>query len=216
MSIYLGVGLALCSCTCSAVGYVLQKRAHLRYDAAVAAAASISAASSPSGTSAGSQPCSQDVITAPIDIITTQNNSIAAELPLDCVAVEERLPLPVNQTSPTVLPLTKADLDDTTPLPASPIINTHAPPKSYMTYWQFPAGLALLIAGTLCAAFVLGLAPQSTLAPLGSVTMILNTIFAWKFLGEAFTRIDLAAVLLMAAGTTLAVSFGKGVEPKLT
>lgn len=216
MSIYLGVGLALCSCTCSAVGYILQKRAHLRYDAAVAAAASISPASSTSGTSASSQPCYQDANAAPIDSIDVIDDSCTVKLPLDGVVVEERQPSPpISPTSPTVLPPAKGDLDIPVSAPASPIIPTHVP-KSYMTYWQFPAGLALLIAGTLCAAFVLGLAPQSTLAPLGSVTMILNTIFAWKFLGEAFTRIDLAAVLLMAAGTTLAVTFGKGVEPKLT
>lgn len=46
--------------------------------------------------------------------------------------------------------------------------------------------------------------------------MILNTFLSWRFLGEAFTHADAASVMLMAVGTTVAVLFGKGQDPKYT
>jgi hypothetical protein len=71
-------------------------------------------------------------------------------------------------------------------------------------------------AGSICAAFVFGLASQSALAPLGSVTMILNTVLAWRFLGERFTTVDAISTVLMACGTTVAVAFSKNTNTSYT
>ena len=88
--------------------------------------------------------------------------------------------------------------------------------KSYWKYWQFPAGLGFLVLGSVFAVFVFGLAGQSELAPMGAVTMIFNTILAWRFLGEPFTRIDFIATFLMGSGTIIAVAFGESSDEEYT
>jgi hypothetical protein len=53
-----------------------------------------------------------------------------------------------------------------------------------------------------------GLTPQSLLAPLSSVTLVLNTIFAPCLLGETLTALDVAATLLIVSGACISTVFG--------
>jgi hypothetical protein len=203
MSIWLGVGLALCSTACSATGYTLQKIAHNRHDKEV-----------------------QDLKRAASQESGVTTSSEGVEVSGEPAPGKEGIVVSVRPPSPSVVKH-NSDENEADAAPASPradvkeidiseVVQTTAKPKSYLMYWQFPVGLLLLVVGTLFAAFVFGLAPQSTLAPLGSVTMILNTILSWKFLGEAFTYIDAVSIGLMACGTTVAVLFGKSSDPKYT
>ena len=210
MSIYLGVGLALCSTACSATGYTLQKIAHNRVDADARKAQAI-AQQSPA-TSISTKRSESD-----------GNEPQAATAGPDTQAISDAKPTSPPADARDVLdgpPPAIADLgsasDSRQSLKHADPQEKPQKPKSFWKYWQFPAGLAFLIVGTIFAAFVFGLAPQSTLAPLGSVTMILNTIFSWRFLGESFTRVDGVSLALMAVGTTVAVLFGKSNDPKYT
>ena len=203
MSIYLGIGLALCSTACSATGYTLQKFAHNRFNAdlrAFEAGKAPSHAVSPS-TSADNGEKGHGATTAGSVDGQHSANDIAWQA-TGAVHTSSKL-----ESEPRDGPHIKYNHD----YGIGP-----QKPRSYWQYWQFPVGLAFLVLGTIPAAFVFGLAPQSTLAPLGSVTMILNTIFSWRFLGESFTRVDGVSLALMAVGTTVAVLFGKSHDPKYT
>lgn len=46
--------------------------------------------------------------------------------------------------------------------------------------------------------------------------MILNTVLAWRFLGERFTTVDAISTVLMACGTTVAVAFSKNTNTSYT
>lgn len=77
----------------------------------------------------------------------------------------------------------------------------------YYRFWQFPAGLAMLILGSIVGVVTFGLAGQAELAPMSAVTLVWNELLAWRVLRERFTRIDAISVALMAGGTTLALIF---------
>jgi hypothetical protein len=95
--------------------------------------------------------------------------------------------------------------------PGSPV-----PRVTYWRYWQFPAGLAMLIVGSVFAVVVFGLAGQAELAPMGAATMIFNELLAWRVLREPFTRVDAVATLLMGLGTTISIVFGQHVDRTYT
>lgn len=77
---------------------------------------------------------------------------------------------------------------------------------SYWRYWQFIAGMGMLIIGSIFAVAVFGLAGQAELAPMGAVTLIFNELLAWRVLRESFTRVDALSVALMGMGTTIALA----------
>jgi hypothetical protein len=60
------------------------------------------------------------------------------------------------------------------------------PPKAipYYRFWQFPAGLGMLILGSITAVFSFGLAGQAQLAPMSAVTLIWNELLAWRVRGR--------------------------------
>lgn len=69
-------------------------------------------------------------------------------------------------------------------------------------------GLALVILGSLADVAALVFAPQSVIAPLGSLTLVSNTIFAPMLLREKITKCDVVATSLIVIGAAVAVSFG--------
>jgi drug/metabolite transporter (DMT)-like permease len=73
------------------------------------------------------------------------------------------------------------------------------PLPSYM-FLQWPLGLLALVVGSAFAVVTFGLAGQAELAPMGAVTLVANTLLAWRVLGEPFTRLDALAIALMGAG----------------
>ena len=54
------------------------------------------------------------------------------------------------------------------------------PTVPYHKYWQFPAGIAMLVLGSLTAIISFGLAGQAQLAPMSAVTLLWNELLAWK------------------------------------
>ena len=78
--------------------------------------------------------------------------------------------------------------DDHTPVPPSDVASspselTKAKPISFVSNLQWVSGFVLYILGSLLAAIALNFGAQSVVAPLGSLTLVCNTILASKFLG---------------------------------
>ena len=70
------------------------------------------------------------------------------------------------------------------------------------------AGLLLVIVGAIADLVALSLAAQSIIAPIGSVTLVANVIFASFFLEETLTWLDLIGTGLVIAGAVISVIFG--------
>ncbi len=68
--------------------------------------------------------------------------------------------------------------------------------------------MGCLIGGAVLSLAVFALLGQSRAAAMASVTIAVNAILATRWLGEPFTRIDLATTLLIATGTLISVIFG--------
>lgn len=76
---------------------------------------------------------------------------------------------------------------------------------SRQTMWR--AGLGLVTAGSILDFIALIFAPQSLIAPLGSLTLVSNTFLAPILLGETIRLRDLLATAAIVAGSILAVVF---------
>lgn len=50
----------------------------------------------------------------------------------------------------------------------------------YYRFWQFPAGLAMLILGSVVGVVTFGLAGQAELAPMSAVTLVWNELLSWR------------------------------------
>lgn len=50
--------------------------------------------------------------------------------------------------------------------------------------------------------------PPSIVAPLGSITLGFNALFAWLMLGERFMALDLVGTLVAAGGAVIIAYFG--------
>jgi len=80
------------------------------------------------------------------------------------------------------------------------------PPKAipYYRFWQFPAGLGMLILGSVTAVFSFGLAGQAQLAPMSAVTLVWNELLAWRVRGRRVRAHR--GVSCMQGGSAFAVS----------
>lgn len=79
--------------------------------------------------------------------------------------------------------------------------------RPYYTRPDWIAGLLLTVVASVADFIALGLAAQSVIAPLGSLTLVANAVFAPLLLGERFTRRDALSTAFIVAGTVLTVSF---------
>jgi drug/metabolite transporter (DMT)-like permease len=79
--------------------------------------------------------------------------------------------------------------------------------ESYHSGWVWKVGLSLVVFGSVADFAALSFAPQSLVAPLGSLTLVSNVIFAPLLLKETVSRLDLAATATIIAGSVIAVSF---------
>jgi len=68
-------------------------------------------------------------------------------------------------------------------------------------------GLSLVIFGSIADFVALGFAAQTIVAPLGSLTLVSNVVFAPYFSGESVSRSDLASTMAIVFGSAIAVAF---------
>jgi hypothetical protein len=90
--------------------------------------------------------------------------------------------------------------------------------KQYMevNYAKQPlwlTGLGLVILGSIFDFAALGFAPQSVVAPLGSLTLVANVFFAPLLLNETSTRKDMLATFVIISGSVLSVIFSSHEDP---
>ena len=62
--------------------------------------------------------------------------------------------------------------------------------------------------GSLIFAISLGLGKQSLITPLQSFTLLFNSLFAWKFLKEKLTKIQILGTVIIIVGCAFAIVFG--------
>ena len=81
-----------------------------------------------------------------------------------------------------------------------------SPALAFWRYWQFPAGLGCCIAAAIFDVVSYGFAGQSTLGPIGAVTLVWVALLSWRVLREEYTRLDAASTALMLTGTAVALA----------
>jgi len=77
-------------------------------------------------------------------------------------------------------------------------------------------GLSLVIFGSIADFVALGFAAQTIVAPLGSLTLVSNVVFAPYFSGESVSRSDIASTMTIVFGSAIAVAFATHEEEQLT
>ena len=95
--------------------------------------------------------------------------------------------------------------------------NSKRPTSEQRAYTRQPGwalGLGLVIGGSLCDFAALALAAQSIVAPIGSVTLVANMVFAQYWLKETLSRRDLIGTVLIILGSVLTVAFGDHSDPE--
>ena len=88
--------------------------------------------------------------------------------------------------------------------PRSPSSSTAAVSYHRQALWRF--GLSLVVLGSLSDFIALMFAAQSIIAPLGSLTLVWNTLLAPCLLHEQVTRSDLIATAAIVMGSSLSVA----------
>eukprot|EP00475_Leptophrys_vorax_P045412 TRINITY_DN940_c0_g1_i3.p1 TRINITY_DN940_c0_g1~~TRINITY_DN940_c0_g1_i3.p1 ORF type:complete len:411 (+),score=67.61 TRINITY_DN940_c0_g1_i3:486-1718(+) len=78
---------------------------------------------------------------------------------------------------------------------------------NYCTSPVWVLGVALLIGGAIGDFLALGFAAQSTVAPLGSLTLVVNMFMARWMHGERITPIGVIATICIVAGSFLTIAF---------
>lgn len=84
----------------------------------------------------------------------------------------------------------------------------------YRSLWML--GFVGIVGGAVGDFAALGFGAQSIVAPLGSMTLVANIIFAPLMIGEKVTRSDVLATLSIVAGCTLSVAFASHKDCLLT
>jgi len=80
--------------------------------------------------------------------------------------------------------------------------------KKYSEGWMWRVGLFLVFFGSLADFAALSFGPQSLVAPLGSLTLVSNAIFAPLLLKETIGHWDVLSTALIIIGSSIAVVFG--------
>ena len=78
--------------------------------------------------------------------------------------------------------------------------------KPYYTEPVWVAGMMFIVVDAILDVLSYGLAPQSLLAPLASLTMVFNAIVAPRFLGEPISKDDYYGTFIIVAGVTLTIT----------
>ncbi len=80
--------------------------------------------------------------------------------------------------------------------------------NSVLRPYLWAIGLLFIILGSIFDFAALSYGPQSLVAPLGSLTLVSNVLFAHFLLAEDVARRDVFATFLIVAGSTIAIGFG--------
>jgi len=78
----------------------------------------------------------------------------------------------------------------------------------YLCHCQWWQGFLLHAGGSIVSAVSLGLGDQALLMPLFSITLVFNSLFAFIFLNEKLSRLQIVGTLLIVVGCAFAVAFG--------
>jgi uncharacterized membrane protein YphA (DoxX/SURF4 family) len=81
---------------------------------------------------------------------------------------------------------------------------------------RYLLGLALIIFGSLGDFVALGMVAQSIVAPLGSIALVANVLFAHFWLHEVVGKREIVGTLLIIIGSVLSVVFGNHSDPQYT
>lgn len=84
--------------------------------------------------------------------------------------------------------------------------------QPYHAYFLWRAGLGLVILGSFADFAALNFAPQSLVAPLGSLTLVSNTLYSPLLLKEQITKCDVISTLVIILGSVLTVVFAPHVD----
>jgi len=79
---------------------------------------------------------------------------------------------------------------------------------SYLCNCKWWQGFLLHTGGSIISAVALGLGDQALLMPLYAITLVFNSLFAYLFLGEKQTKLQIIGTLLIVTGCAFAVAFG--------
>lgn len=86
--------------------------------------------------------------------------------------------------------------------------NNQAPNTAWHRKPLWRLGLALIVLGSIADFLALGFGPQSLIAPLGSLTLVSNAVYAPLILKEKISKWDWMSIGLIVFGSSLAVVFG--------
>jgi hypothetical protein len=116
-----------------------------------------------------------------------------------------------GNVSPLVVSPQDSDETDSKKLVKSPSFAGTTPTGSdkpnYCTSPIWVLGVALLIGGAIGDFLALGFAAQSTVAPLGSLTLVVNMFMARWMHGERITPLGVIATVLIVAGSFITIAF---------
>ena len=97
--------------------------------------------------------------------------------------------------------------------------NAQKPEEEQVGYCKQPLwflGFLGVIAGAVGDVAALSFAAQSIVAPMGSMTLVANIFFAYFWLKETLTKMDLLGTGLVISGAVLSVAFGNHDAPEYT
>eukprot|EP01084_Bolivina_argentea_P164775 286411_1 len=78
----------------------------------------------------------------------------------------------------------------------------------YLCHCKWWCGFSLHTLGTLIFSISLGLGKQTLITPLQSFSLLFNAIFAWKFLNEKLTNLQIIGTLTCVLGCSGSIAFG--------
>lgn len=80
--------------------------------------------------------------------------------------------------------------------------------ENFVTKPRWIFGIVLMLCGSICDTLSFGFAPQSLLAPLGTLTLMFNMLIASIFLEEKLSLRDVICTFVVVGGTVLCICFG--------
>ena len=78
----------------------------------------------------------------------------------------------------------------------------------YTMQWRWWIGMCMVVLGAIGDFACYGLAPQTIVTPMGSLSLVTNVGFAHFWLGEETNELDVVGTVLILVGATVAVAFG--------
>jgi magnesium transporter len=88
--------------------------------------------------------------------------------------------------------------------------------RHFTRMWKWWSGFILVVVGSMMDFTSYGMAPQSIVTPVGSLTLVVNIFLAYWWLGESIFARDYVGTVLIVVGATLTVLFGNQKETCLS